>query len=223
MDDYGSDEMNFRLLDSTDLPPVRDSATSRAYLEDAVFDQGDFRRQILDLLEVHGEELADRSTYPGHLTGSALVIDSTGERVLLLLHAKLGRWLQPGGHADGDHQLAGVALREATEETGIVGLRVLVPAVDLDVHEIPERGSDPIHLHLDARFVVIAPIGATVVGNSESRELRWLTRAEAIELSDEPGLIRLIDRGLAALRTYRQDSAPTEKSTSDSAPLDGSS
>ena len=65
----------------------------------------------------HGAALADRTTSPGHLTGSALVVDATGTRIVVLLHTKLRRWLQPGGHADGDLDLAAVALREATEET----------------------------------------------------------------------------------------------------------
>jgi 8-oxo-dGTP pyrophosphatase MutT (NUDIX family) len=136
---------------------------------------------------------------PGHLTGSALVVDPSTGRILMLLHAKLRRWLQPGGHADGDHELAGVALREATEETGIPGLQVMVPAVDLDIHAVDHGDALGEHLHLDLRFVVVAPAGAVERGNHESLGLRWVTPEELGELADEPGVVRLGSAGLAAL------------------------
>lgn len=192
---------------SPELAPSADPARSRARLEEARWDDAERdaeRRRVLDLLDEHGRALADRSTLPGHLTGSALVVDHAGERVLVLFHRKLQRWLQPGGHADGDHELAGVALREASEETGIPDLRVLVPAVDVDVHEIPARGDQPAHLHLDLRFVVVAPPEAVVRGNHESEALRWVTPEQLAELADEPGLVRLARCGLAAYRSARR-------------------
>ncbi len=184
------------------LAPTRDPGRSRARIEAARLvgaDREAERERVLALLEEHGESLADRTTAPGHLTGSALVVDAEHERVLVLLHAKLRRWLQPGGHADGDHELAGVALKEATEETGIEGLRVLVPAVDLDVHAVDH--GDPLgeHLHLDLRFVVLAPPGAVERGNHESLGLRWVTFDELRGLADEPGLVRLARAGFSAL------------------------
>ena len=175
------------------LSPSSDPEVSRRSLETAVIDptQEADRDRVLELLDTHGAPLADRTTAPGHLTGSALVVDSEGERVLLMLHAKLRRWLQPGGHADGDHRLAGVALREATEETGIAGLRVLVPAVDVDIHPVDHRDALGEHLHLDVRFVVVAPPGAVEVGNHESLALRWVTWDELPDAVDEEGILRL--------------------------------
>ena len=197
----------YELLGADDprLAVTRDPAVSRRRLLDARLegDRAAERDRVLDLLDVHGVSLADRTTAPGHLTGSALVVDAAGERVVVLLHTKLRRWLQPGGHADGDHELAGVALKEATEETGIEGLRVLVPAVDLDVHEVDHGDDLGLHLHLDLRFVVVAPEDARIRGNHESLDLRWVDLDELVELADEEGLVRLARAGLAAYREYR--------------------
>ena len=197
----------YELLGADDprLAVTRDPEVSRRRLLDARLegDRAAERDRVLDLLDVHGVSLADRTTAPGHLTGSALVVDAAGERVVVLLHTKLRRWLQPGGHADGDHELAGVALKEATEETGIEGLRVLVPAVDHDVHEVDHGDDLGLHLHLDLRFVVVAPEDARIRGNHESLDLRWVDLDELVELADEEGLVRLARAGLAAYREYR--------------------
>jgi len=165
-------------------------------------EQRRLRDEMLAFAAAHPDALL-RSCGAGHFTGSALVVDDDGQRVLVLFHTKLQRWLQPGGHLDGDANLAASALREATEETGIDGLRVVLPAVDLDIHEVRPPAEAP-HLHLDVRFVVLAPPGAAVVGNHESEELRWVTRAELPALGADPGLLRLADRGLElAARTRR--------------------
>lgn len=191
-----------QLLDAGDprLEPTRDPQRSAHRLMESDLEgdrQAGVRRRVLELLEEHGESLADRTTSAAHLTGSALVLDATGQRTLVMLHTKLSRWLQPGGHADGDHELAGVALKEATEETGIEGLRVRVPAVDIDIHAVDHGDHLGEHLHLDLRYVVVAPPGAVERGNHESQALRWVTPEELEELADEPSLIRLARRGFA--------------------------
>lgn len=153
------------------------------------------RDRILEFIADHPDAL-HRSCLAGHLTGSALVVHHDLDRVLLLLHAKLGMWLQPGGHADGEGNLATVALKEAEEETGIDGLVVLTPALDCDVHVIPERRGEPEHLHLDVRFLVLAPADAQPVGNHESHELRWCTPADLRTLATDDSLRRLAEVGL---------------------------
>lgn len=152
---------------------------------------------VVAFLDEHPDAL-HRSCGPGHLTGSALVVDADGERTLVLLHRKLRRWLQPGGHADGDANLAAVALREATEETGVAGLRVDPDPVDIDIHRVEPPGEPP-HLHLDVRFLVVAPAGARVDGNHESLELRWVEPDQLVDLGADPGLVRLAERGFARL------------------------
>jgi 8-oxo-dGTP pyrophosphatase MutT (NUDIX family) len=150
------------------------------------------RARILDLVG-QAPAPADRTTRPGHLTGSAFVVSDDGERAVLLFHRKLRRWLQPGGHADGDMNLVHVAWREAAEETGIDGLAVDPEPVDLDIHEVRPPTEDP-HLHLDVRFLVVAPPGAVLAANDESDAIRWVGRDELDEMELDPGLRRLAAR-----------------------------
>jgi 8-oxo-dGTP pyrophosphatase MutT (NUDIX family) len=142
----------------------------------------------------------DRGILEGHLTGSAIVISADGARTLLLHHRKLDRWLQPGGHADpGEDAGEDVALREALEETGLPGL-VLHPSaprpLDVDVHDIPARGPEPAHQHLDLRYLVMAPKGATFSRSTEeTRDMRWVSWDEMAAL-DGQGDTRGPDAGL---------------------------
>lgn len=192
-----------RLLapDDPALAPSTDLAVARAHVEaaPATVDEA-LRKQVLAFVDAHPDAL-HRSCREGHLTGSAMVVDPATGRFLFLLHAKVGRWLQPGGHADGDASLPAVALREATEETGIAGLRVAAPAVDIDVHLFEAAGEES-HLHLDARYLVVAPPGAVATANHESRGLRWAGIDELDALDLDPGthrLARLAQAALAAL------------------------
>jgi len=126
----------------------------------------------------------ERHRLAGHFTGSAWVVSADGERVLLMHHRKLGRWLQLGGHADGDTDLSRVALREAQEESGLDDLVVESGVFDLDRHRIPERGSEPEHWHYDVRYVVRATGSEAFVLNEESLALAW---QPIRELADDKG------------------------------------
>lgn len=160
--------------------------------------------RISDLVTAHAD-CFDRACRPGHLTGSAWVVSADGERHLLMLHRKLGKWLQPGGHADGQTDLETVARREAEEETGLIGLETIADAtglapLDVDVHDIPARyaaSGEPIddaHEHHDVRFLLRAFRDETLVVNEESHELRWCTPAEVRGLTDEPSVLRLLEK-----------------------------
>lgn len=114
-----------------------------------------------------------RKCAPGHITASALVLSADRRQVLLTLHPRLGRWVQLGGHCERrDDTLAGAALREATEESGIAGLRIDPVPVHLDIHPVTCSLGIPTR-HFDVRFRVIAPAGARPVISDESDDLRF--------------------------------------------------
>ncbi|WP_255482558.1 NUDIX hydrolase [Rhodanobacter sp. MP7CTX1] len=134
----------------------------------------------------------------GHFTGSAWLVSADGARVLLMHHRKLGLWLQPGGHADGDPDLARVALREAQEETGVIDLRVEGGIFDLDRHCIPGRANEPEHWHYDVRYVVRADSDESFTINEESHALAWRSVAEvAVDETLDASLRRMARKWLA--------------------------
>lgn len=143
-----------------------------------------------------------RGQWPAHFTGSAVVVTPDGARVCLVLHAKLQRWLQPGGHADAADggSMEATALREAREETGCeVALHPAAPRpLDVDVHVIPARKADPEHRHLDVRYLVVATDPEALAHDpDESHGAQWLTWDEALARADEAPLVRLLEKARA--------------------------
>ena len=138
----------------------------------------------------------DRQTLEGHVTGSAWVESADGDSVLLLLHRKLGRWLQPGGHADGDNDVLNVARREAFEETGLVHLLADPKIFDLDIHQIPARGSEPAHLHYDLRYRMSAATGQAAAISHESLDLKWYPMVDVAGWDGQPSISRMAIKSL---------------------------
>ena len=158
---------------------------------------------IRDFVRRHDDPF-DRGIAEGHLTGSAIVVSAGGEGTLLLHHRKLDRWLQPGGHADrGEATGEAVALREAVEETGLPGLALHPRAprpLDVDVHDIPARGAEPAHEHLDLRYLVLAPKDARPSpALAEMRDLRFFGWEETAALGLDAGLRRALEKARAIL------------------------
>ena len=130
----------------------------------------------------------ERSHLAGHITGSAWLLSPDGTKALLTLHRKLGLWLQPGGHADGDADVLRVALREAQEESGICGITPLSSHIyDVDVHSIPAHPDSgaPEHLHYDIRYLLQAPHERFVLSH-ESVALVWYSPDEPTALTPAP-------------------------------------
>jgi len=149
---------------------VLDAAAIRPLVE--AFDPGcdqraaESRLATLALLDAGGAPCSRETFQPGHVTASGLVLAPAGDALLLVFHARLRRWLQPGGHVEpSDASVLDAARREVLEETGVVVDPQIEPIlVSVDVHEIPAARGEPVHRHYDLMFRFVAIGRARTVG-----------------------------------------------------------
>ena len=144
-------------------------------------------------------ECFERSLAIGHITGSAWIVTPDGSEVLLTHHRKLDRWLQLGGHADGDPDVVAVALKEAREESGLEDFELVGDGIfDLDIHPIPARKNEPEHLHYDVRYVFRATGQTDFTVSEESHDLRWVPIDEVQTLTTEESMLRMVRKWQSA-------------------------
>lgn len=127
----------------------------------------------------------------GHITGSAWIVCPQRRRVLLTHHRKLQKWLQLGGHSDGDANTLRVARREAEEESGLRVKPIYDGVFDIDIHTIPARGEDPEHKHYDVRFLFEADDHAPLTMTFESNDLQWVAIEDLADLTSEESVLRM--------------------------------
>lgn len=149
------------------------------------------RARIVAFVEAHPDAY-ERTHQAGHVTASAWIVDADRRRALLTHHRKLGRWLQLGGHVDGERDLRRAARREAFEESGLRSLRLAREAIyDLDVHPIPARPGEPAHEHFDVRFAFVADPAEPLVVSDESHELAWVALDALPSYGADESVLRL--------------------------------
>lgn len=153
--------------------------------------------RMIRFMQEH-ENCFERSCIEGHFTGSAWLVNPDGSKALLTLHHKLQRWMQTGGHADGCPDSLQVALKEATEESGIDRIEPLSDELfDIDIHPIPAnpRKNEPEHLHYDLRYLLRAPHENFSISD-ESDDLSWWSKEDFIQHSDrlDSSVIRMAER-----------------------------
>ncbi len=153
--------------------------------------------QITDFVAQY-DNCFERTLQIGHITGSAWIIDRDRSHALLTHHRKLDRWLQLGGHSDGDANTLNVALREGVEESGLSGLRPVSELIfDVDVHLIPARKGEPDHYHYDVRFLLEADRHTPLVISEESNQLAWVPLTEILNLAPDDSIRRMVAKSLA--------------------------
>lgn len=163
-------------------------------------DERGYRHAMLDLAVVAHDPF-DRHAYDdGHFTASGFVVHPAGDRVLLIHHAKIGSWLQPGGHIDpGDESVMAAAQREISEETGVTSLaHVTAGLIDIDIHVFPARADQPRHRHYDLRFAFVASDDA-LTGNAEVLDARWVSVHELTALGVDQSVMRPVRKLLGDL------------------------
>lgn len=159
------------------------------YEEETAF-ISDFMKLTLDPFAYRRERLE------GHFTASAWVVNHRRTHTLLTLHRKLGRWLQLGGHADGNENLLEVALKEAEEESGLTSLKLVdLTIFDLDKHIIPQRPHVQEHFHYDVRYLFEADINEPLVMSDESVSLAWITFDSVVDMIGyNPSILRMLEK-----------------------------
>lgn len=134
----------------------------------------------------------ERSCLPGHFTASVWIVNPDFNKVLMVHHKKIGLWLQPGGHCDGDSRVQEVAKKELIEETGLVDFSFINTIFDVDVHEISAYKNDPSHLHYDVRFLAIANSQQATILSDESNSIEWFTLDEAYKHNPHRSIERMV-------------------------------
>ena len=157
-------------------------------------EEADFISDFIDLTE---DDLAyTRERLEGHFTASAWIVNKKRTHTLLTLHRKLGRWLQLGGHADGNENLLEVAMTEAREESGLQTLKLVDSTIfDIDKHIIPERPHGPEHFHYDVRYLLEADIQEPLQISNESISLAWIA-FDSVEdmIGYNPSILRMLEK-----------------------------
>ena len=144
---------------------------------------------------VDNDTCFERSLQEGHVTGSAWVVNPGGTHVLLTHHKKLDKWLQLGGHADGDSDVLRVAMREVEEESGLVEVELVDDGIfDVDIHLIPARGDEPAHYHYDIRYALRVTGDEAYVVGDESHDLEWIEIVKLHERTDEMSMVRMANK-----------------------------
>lgn len=147
---------------------------------------------MLDLLIQKSQEAISRTNIERHFTASAWILNANKTAVLLIKHTKLKKWLQPGGHADGQTNLHKVSLKEAEEETGLQDLKPLKKEIfDIDIHLIPARKNEPEHYHYDIRYAFTTPSSSIVTINKESTEYTWVNLKEIGNFTSNNSILRM--------------------------------
>lgn len=155
-----------------------------------------FKDEIIKFIEQH-ENCFERSLTIGHITASAWLVNKDNSKALLMHHTKLDKWFQLGGHCDGNPDTLQVAVKEAQEESGIHGIAPKSDQIfDIDIHLIPENSREKAHYHYDIRFLLQVISDQKVVQNSESKELRWISK-DPLELPTQtPSVTRMFYKWL---------------------------
>lgn len=152
-----------------------------------------YKQQIIDFVQSN-VYCFERSLEIGHVTASSWLVNPENTGAFLMHHTKLGIWVQPGGHCDGDSDVLAVAIKEAQEESGILDIKALSTEIfDIDVHYIPTNTREKEHYHYDIRFLLQAQ-SDVIQQNQESRAIGWFGKNKDLLPTDSRSITRMFDK-----------------------------
>ena len=150
--------------------------------------------KVISLIE-NTPDCFHNNSFPAHMTASAWIIDNGLTHLLFTHHRKLNKWLQLGGHADGEENLVNAATREAMEESGLKSVRLAAPGIfDVDIHEIPARKDIPAHYHYDVRYLFKADKDELLIVSDESHDLKWVAINEVEQYNNDRSILRMLEK-----------------------------
>lgn len=150
--------------------------------------------KVISLIE-NTPDCFHNNFFPAHITASAWIIDNGLTHMLFTYHKKLNKWLQLGGHADGEENLVNAATREAMEESGLTSVQLADPGIfDVDIHEIPARKDIPAHYHYDVRYLFKADKDEPLIVSDESHDLKWLDINEVAQYNNGCSILRMLEK-----------------------------
>lgn len=156
-----------------------------------------YKKQMLEFIQ-NNADCFERTLASGHMTASAWIVSKDGEKALLMNHAKLNMWVQLGGHCDGDSDVLAVAIKETQEESGILNIEPVSRDIfDIDIHLIPENKKEKAHYHYDVRFLLRVASDEQPIQNSESKELRWISKDPNSLPTKSRSVTRMFDKWYA--------------------------
>lgn len=148
-------------------------------------------KEMVAFVKKH-EDCFERSLSIGHVTASAMVVNSDRTHVLLMHHKKLNKWFQPGGHCDGETDTLAVARKEAEEETGVATINADPVLFDVDIHLIPAHKDIDAHFHYDVRYLLVADPTTKIEGNDESNAVEWIPLERVGAYNDSESIMRMV-------------------------------
>jgi 8-oxo-dGTP pyrophosphatase MutT (NUDIX family) len=158
-----------------------------------------FKEETISFIKKH-ENCFERSLKIGHITASALLLNKDKTKALLMHHTKLDKWLQLGGHCDGNPNALEVALKEAREESGIKGIAPVSDKIfDLDIHLIPKNSREDEHYHYDIRFLLYVTSDEEIIQNHEAKELRWIGACKDETPTTNPSVLRMLAKWISMI------------------------
>jgi len=156
-----------------------------------------FKDDMINFIKQY-DNCFERTLEIGHITASAWLLNKDRSQALLMHHAKLNKWFQLGGHCDGNPNVLEVAIKEAQEESGIMGIKpVNLGIFDIDIHLIPANSREKEHYHYDVRFLLAVTSDEHIVQNSESKALSWIGKNPSELPTDNLSVVRMFKKWVA--------------------------